>query len=652
MSLRFSGKSLNECLEKASFELNISKDALKYKVTKEEKRFFKKKVEIEILKTEEDEINIDKEEIIEDISQGTGKFGAKVENGQIIIMESENKDEIITIKSCPGVNLIINGQKCDEATSVSVTSQDKIEYEIEETAPLRSLNISITDDKMEAYIDIKYDPGQIYNLIDQEFQKDLIFKKKNVDNKYPPKYILEELKKLLEDKGIKYGIINEKELEAICSETYVEHRLIAKGLPTIDDIPDEIKALFKESEELVSYNDSDERVDYRNRFVIANVKAGDTIGRIIPGNAGKDGKDIFGMPVKRKTSKKTKVKIGEGCKLENNSIIATVEGKPAYKSNTFAVNKLYKVDQVDLKSGNIDFVGNIEVTGSVLEGMEVKAGNELYIGKNVESAILKASGEIFIEGNTLNSTVITGCDNIEKRQYIDNLINLSSVIDELIESTEQIKEYNLLGAKKDGEVIKILIENKFKSLPKICREILNYNMSKGIQHNEVTTFIINKLLGFGPLKIDDIKEFENFKEILDAEICEIEDLIVIPNDIHLSYAQGSTIEASGSVFITGKGQYTCNIVALNNIEFTSENAVCRGGTLSAGHEMKLRTVGSVSGVRTTLKVSKEGRITADIVYNNTIFCFGEKQIMLEVSSKNVEAYVDDIGEIIIDKFIL
>ena len=48
MNLKFSAASLDECLEKASTEMNISKETLKYRVTKEEKRFFKKKVEIEI----------------------------------------------------------------------------------------------------------------------------------------------------------------------------------------------------------------------------------------------------------------------------------------------------------------------------------------------------------------------------------------------------------------------------------------------------------------------------------------------------------------------------------------------------------------------------------------------------------------------------
>ena len=100
-----------------------------------------------------------------------------------------------------------------------------------------------------------------------------------------------------------------------------------------------------------------------------------------------------------------------------------------------------------MKSGNIDFVGNVEVVGAVAEGMEVKAGNELHVGKNVESAIIRASGEIIISGNVLNSTVTAGCENVERRQYLDNLINFKSILNELGASAEQVKENKLLGMK-------------------------------------------------------------------------------------------------------------------------------------------------------------------------------------------------------------
>lgn len=649
MSLKFSAASLGECLEKASFELNIPKGDLKYTIIREEKRFFKKIVEIEILEAEDSKASVEEEEIVGKKEEKTELFGAKVEGGEIIVTESPKQDEIITIKACPGVILYINGQISEQITPVS--SQDKIEYKFEELEPTRSAEIQITNDRMEAYVNVRAIPVHVYKLLDKGYHKNLTLEKKKVEDKYPPKYTSNELQELLQSKGIRYGIIKQA-IEDASGQYNAEDVLVAKGLPAQDDISDEIQVLFKESEELKEYEDTNNKVDFRKRFLIANVKAGDIIGKIILGTTGSDGQDIFGVPIKRKTWKKAVVKIGDGCRLEDNTVIATSEGKPAFKSNTFSVNKLYKVDQVDLKSGNIDFVGNVEVTGAVLEGMEVKAGNELHIGKNVESATVKSSGEIAINGNVLHSKITAGSENVERRQYLENLINYKSIIEDLRSSTEQVKVNKLLGERKDGEIIKILIENKFKLLPNLSRSVLNYNMSQGVQHSELVAFIINKLIGLGPLKMESYKELCEFEQMLKEEIDEIEELIVIPADIYIEYAQGTDIEASGSVYITGKGQYICNITALNKIEFTNEKAVCRGGTLYAGSEIRLKTVGSEAGVNTILKVSKKGRIFADIAYYNTVFCFGEKQMTLEISAKNVEAYLDKDGDITIDKFVL
>ena len=185
------------------------------------------------------------------------------------------------------MNLFINGEKSDQITIV--TSKDKIEYKFEEIEPMRNVDISITTDKMEAYINIKSIPQHKYELVDQEYHKNLTLIKKKVGDKYPPKYTSSELKELLKSKGIRYGII-EDELNNICNEYEVNNKLIAKGLPVQDDIPDEIQTLFKDSEELIQHTDSEEKVDYRNRYSISNANIGDVIGKIIPGKVGCDGK--------------------------------------------------------------------------------------------------------------------------------------------------------------------------------------------------------------------------------------------------------------------------------------------------------------------------------------------------------------------------
>lgn len=62
-------------------------------------------------------------------------------------------------------------------------------------------------------------------------------------------------------------------------------------------------------------------------------------------------------------------------------------------------------------------------------------------------------------------------------------------------------------------------------------------------------------------------------------------------------------------------------------------------------------MGSSAGVSTILRVSKNGEIEADVAYQNTVFCFEERQYILEAHSKSIKAYLDKDGEIVVEKFV-
>lgn len=656
MGSLFSGSSVEECVEKASKAFNVSSEKLKYKITKDEKHFFKRKVEIEALVekevlTKDDETGVVDRESTNSMytSERTLDSGAKVENGEIIVKDFDDESTLITIEPCKEIVLIVNGNECISKTLVS--SDDKIEYRFAEQEVERNANIDITTNKLEAYLTINFKPQNEYKLVDTQYEKNLKLNVKKIGEKYPPKYTVKELKELLQDRGIRNGIL-EKELEQICNEHNVTERLVAKGTPAEDDIPDQIKLYFNDRNELIDYNEQDEKVDYRNRYLINNVVPGDVLAEFIPGSVGKDGIDVFGLTIKRKAAKKLLLKAGENCTLENNKVVSKVEGRPAIKGNTIVVNRVYKIDQVDLKSGNIDFVGNVEIAKNVEEGMKVIAGGELHIGKNVESAEIQSGGQVIINGNVLSSTVKSGAENVDVKTYTDNIIQYKNYIENLVESAVLLRDSNLLRKSRYGEVIKLLIENKFKAMPELSKKILNYNVSNGIKESEITSFIINKMLGLGPLKINDSEELKEFCNVLQDEIDDMESIGLTAADIYIEYAQGAKIESSGNVYITGKGQYTSNILALGNIEFTADNSVCRGGELIAGNEIKLKTVGSTAGVSTVLKVPKNGKITADVAYSNTLFCFGDRQLLLETSSKDLVAYLDKKNDIVIEKFVL
>ena len=76
----------------------------------------------------------------------------------------------------------------------------------------------------------------------------------------------------------------------------------------------------------------------------------------------------------------------------------------------------------------------------------------------------------------------------------------------------------------------------------------------------------------------------------------------------------------------------------------------RGGSISARERISCITVGSPGGVVTRLEVEKEGEILVEKSYQNTHFILGEKEMLLDIPSKKVHAYIGKDGLVNIDKF--
>ncbi|MGN2369778.1 flagellar assembly protein A [Clostridium cagae] len=648
MSLIFSATTLEGCLEKASNELKAPKECLEYTIIAQKNIFFKKKVKIQISKVNEN-TDLTADEKLSNIENETHK-GIKVENGEIIIENLDyESNETAMIHPCNGIKLLVNGEECISKTAVTALDNIEVKYVTKECS--RKIDITTSEDKMEAYITINYFPKYSFELVDKLCCRDLKLEAKKKKGEYPPKYTYDELLTILKENNIVYGLLNDK-IKEISENDSVNNELIAQGDKVVEDIPDVVNVFFKSDKKKV-LKDENAKIDYRNMYSISNINVGEILAEKVDGIQGKDGKNIFGKEIKRKTTKKINIKIGSGCKLEENKVISTIEGRPSCKSGIYSVNKIYELKDVDIKTGNVDFIGDVEISGSIKSGTQVKAGNSVTVRKNVEEATIIASGQVNISANVLNSKISAGANDIDKKKHLEILKQYDSIIESLISYTQQIKDKNVLGNNQsDGEIIKVLIESKFKNIPRLSMLIVSFEKNNSSTDNYMITFIRKKIMGLGPTKIKKYSELYELKNMITNEIEILEEEIVIPVDVYMDYAQDSTIEASGSVLITGKGQYVSKITALNNIEFTQAGAVCRGGILHAKDEIKLKTVGSIAGVLTRLEVSKKGCITADIAYQNTVFCFGEKQLTLDVASKNVKAYLGKDGMIVIDKFLL
>ena len=142
----------------------------------------------------------------------------------------------------------------------------------------------------------------------------------------------------------------------------------------------------------------DGRVDYYNLTTINQCHAGDVLARIIPERHGEAGHDIYGSVIKPKDVKKETLKFGKNITLSEDKLTITsdVDGHVVLLDGKVVVSTVYKVKDVDLSTGNIDYDGSVEISGSVTANMEVKAGGDVVINGGVESARVIAGGNIII----------------------------------------------------------------------------------------------------------------------------------------------------------------------------------------------------------------------------------------------------------------
>ena len=285
--------------------------------------------------------------------------------------------------------------------------------------------------------------------------------------------------------------------------------------------------------------------------------------------------------------------------------------------------------------------------------MKIECGNSVHIQKNVESAKIMAQGEISVDGSIINSELIGGVDTIGIKEHIIFLKKFKEEIRLIIKSVKEVRARHVISEDKpDGEIIKLLLETKFKEVELEAKEILKDNNFENKTMDKIKQFLREKIIGSGSLGIKYYDQLFELIKCIDNEIEPEMNKISCPVDVYFNYCQDTKIKTTGNIFITGKGQYVSDLSTEGDIEFLENGAVARGGTLRAGKTIKAKVVGSVAGVTTTLKVPKDGLINVDVAYQNSVFIVGDRQYLLEKPSKDVKAYMDSKGEIRVDKLLL
>ncbi|NQZ80815.1 MAG: DUF342 domain-containing protein [Colwellia sp.] len=86
-------------------------------------------------------------------------------------------------------------------------------------------------------------------------------------------------------------------------------------------------------------------------------------------------------------------------------IIADMDGMPKHQPNSISVSDVFSIKNVDISTGNINFDGSVIIEGNVCVAMKVIASNDVIVTGYVESAAIKANGDIYIAQSVIGHQV-------------------------------------------------------------------------------------------------------------------------------------------------------------------------------------------------------------------------------------------------------
>lgn len=174
---------------------------------------------------------------------------------------------------------------------------------------------------------------------------------------------------------------------------------IARGLPPVDG--KDGKIIYEKdlnTSALADQSDKDQ-INFREIMKIPSTKKGEKLATIVPPQEGKAGKNIFGKTLLPKKGKIPLLRPGKNTELNSNdnAVYATTDGQVHLRGNMISVVPVYEVNgDLDMKTGNLDFIGSIVIRGNVPTGFTIQAKGDIRIFGLVEAATLKAGGSIFI----------------------------------------------------------------------------------------------------------------------------------------------------------------------------------------------------------------------------------------------------------------
>ena len=207
------------------------------------------------------------------------------------------------------------------------------------------------------------------------------------------------IKRAILQQGVVEACIEEDKIrEFVDNPVYNNPYEVAAAIEPVDGHDAYISYNFEtDPKKLKAQVDEEGKVDYKKLNNIQNVIADQPLAQKIPAERGKGGKTLFGRYLEAKNGKDIQIQLGANVKLDRDGVTikAEIDGEVMLVNGKVTVEPVKYLDAVNVKTGDVKFVGTVVIKGNVQEGYKVEATN-IEVGGIVDKSRLEATGNIIV----------------------------------------------------------------------------------------------------------------------------------------------------------------------------------------------------------------------------------------------------------------
>jgi len=456
---------------------------------------------------------------------------------------------------------------------------------------------------------------------------------------------------LLQEQGIKYGI-NQEITDDLLKKPRKGSFDIANGKPPREGQDGYVQYMFtKPAPRETEQNEI--RIDFREVFNVPSVNAKTVLAVYHPAVQGEDGMTVTGQVIPAQKAIDLSLKTAKGAEFsaDGRTVSSTINGRSweltRGKDVIIGVDVVYwHQGDVDIKTGNLRLLGDVVITGNVMENMIVNVtGNlkvdgfisraQINVGKNFESekvitASMVSAGGVMASYGKLENQIR------EITKVIESLdILIVQLMDKLPQSNKNITI---------GQLIMVLLQKKFTSFSSQVQLFCNEVKKIGPQAPPELVEAGTALTAFHGINVLSIKSLEDIKKSAADAVTFFDILTRESAHISAHSVWNSELEATGNIIIGGQGAFNSKLTAQGAIEIIG---VFRGGEMYAREGVKAGEIGGSMGIKTLVRTDDGKFIKARRLFNGSILQIGNRTYTARRDYDMVLARVNEHGDVVL-----